>query len=68
LDFVRPGNGGRVEAPSARPLLPAPLDNLMSLEFLLENFDVVLKTWAIFIPLLVMLLWIAWKMRGIFKA
>jgi hypothetical protein len=44
------------------------MDNLMSLEFLLENFDVVLKTWAIFIPLLVTLLWIAWKMRGIFKA
>jgi len=44
------------------------MDNLMSLEFLLENFDVVLKTWTIFIPLLVMLLWIAWKMRGIFKA
>jgi hypothetical protein len=48
--------------------LPAPMDNLMSLEFLLENFDVVLKTWAIFIPLLVTLVWIAWKMRGIFKA
>jgi len=44
------------------------MDNLMSLEFLLENFDVVLKTWVIFIPLLVVLLWIAWKMRGIFKA
>ena len=40
----------------------------MSLEFLLENFDVVLKTWAIFIPVLVVLLWAAWKMRGIFKA
>jgi hypothetical protein len=44
------------------------MDNLMSLEFLLENFDVVLKTWVIFIPLLAVLLWMAWKMRGIFKA
>jgi hypothetical protein len=32
-----------------------------------ENFDAVLKTWAIFIPVLVVLLWAAWKMRGIFK-
>ena len=44
------------------------MDNLMGLEFLLENFDAVLKAWAIFIPVLVVLLWAAWKMRGIFKA
>jgi hypothetical protein len=43
------------------------MENLMSLEFLLENFDAVLKAWVIFIPVLVVLLWAAWKMRGIFK-
>ena len=29
------------------------MENLMSLEFLLEKFDAVLKAWVIFIPVLV---------------
>ena len=44
------------------------MDNLISLEFLSQQSDVVLKAWAIVIPLLVLLLWVAWKMRGIFRA
>jgi len=44
------------------------MDSMISLEFLSEQTDVVLKAWAIFIPLLVLLLWVAWKIRGIFRA
>ena len=44
------------------------MDNLISLEFLSQQSDTVLKAWAIVIPLLVLLLWVAWKMRGIFRA
>jgi hypothetical protein len=38
------------------------MDNLISLEFLSQQSDAVLKAWAIVIPLLVVLLWVAWKM------
>jgi hypothetical protein len=44
------------------------MDNMISVEFLLQQLDAILKTWAILIPLLVLLLWGAWKMRGIFRA
>ena len=44
------------------------MDNLISLEFLTEQADAVLKAWAIFIPSVVLLLWVAWKIRGIFRA
>jgi hypothetical protein len=44
------------------------MDNLISLEFLSQQFDAALRAWEIFIPLLVLLLWAAWKMRGIFRA
>jgi hypothetical protein len=44
------------------------MDNLISIEFLSEQGDVVLRAWAIVIPLMVLLLWVAWKMRGIFRA
>jgi hypothetical protein len=42
--------------------------SLINLEFLLEPADAVLKAWAILIPSLVLLLWVAWKIRGIFRA
>jgi hypothetical protein len=44
------------------------MDNLINLEFVSEQVDAVLKAWAIFIPSVVLLLWVAWKIRGIFKA
>jgi branched-subunit amino acid ABC-type transport system permease component len=44
------------------------MEGLISLEFLSEQVDAVLKAWAIVIPLVVLLLWVAWKSRGIFKA
>jgi hypothetical protein len=44
------------------------MDSLIGLEFLWEQVYVVLKAWAIVIPLLLMLVWAAWKMRGIFRA
>jgi hypothetical protein len=44
------------------------MDSLISLEFLSEQIPAVLKAWAIVIPFLVLLLWVAWKMRGIFRA
>jgi hypothetical protein len=43
------------------------MDSLISLEFLSEQFVVVLKAWAFVIPML-LLVWVAWKMKGIFKA
>jgi hypothetical protein len=49
-------------------LIGRDMDNLISLEFLSEQIPAVLKAWAIVIPLLVLLLWVAWKMRGIFRA
>ena len=47
--------------------LGAAMDNLTSLEFLSQQFDLVLKTWAIIIPIFLLLIWVAWKMKGIFK-
>jgi|RhiMetdeSRZDD1v2_1073273.scaffolds.fasta_scaffold431391_1 hypothetical protein len=44
------------------------MDNLINLEFFSEQVAAILKIWAIFIPLLLVLLWFAWKMRGIFRA
>ena len=44
------------------------MDNLISLEFFTEQLGAVFKAWAIVIPLLILLLWAAYKMRGIFKA
>ena len=40
---------------------------MISLEFLSEQLDAILKAWAIVIPLLGMLLWVAWKLRNVFK-
>jgi len=44
------------------------MDNMISLEFLSEQIGVVLKAWAFVIPMFLLLVWVAWKMKGIFKA
>jgi len=43
------------------------MDSLISLEFLSEQAGAVLKAWAIVIPLLILLLLVAWKSRGIWR-
>jgi hypothetical protein len=43
------------------------MEGLISLEFLWEQVGAVLKAWAIFIPLVVLLLWVAWKSRGVWR-
>ena len=44
------------------------MEGLINLEFLSDQVDAVLKAWAIVIPFVVLLLWVAWKIRGIFRA
>jgi hypothetical protein len=44
------------------------MESMISLEFLSQQYDVVLKAWAIVIPVFLVLVWVAWKMKGIFKA
>jgi hypothetical protein len=44
------------------------MDSLISLLELSEPADAALKAWAILIPSLILLLWVAWKIRGIFSA
>ena len=44
------------------------MENMISLEFLSEQADAVLKAWAIVIPMFLLLVWVAWKLKGIFKA
>jgi uncharacterized membrane protein (DUF106 family) len=44
------------------------MESMISLEFFSQQFDVVLKAWAIVIPVFLVLVWVAWKMKGIFKA
>ena len=44
------------------------MEGLISLEFLSQQVDAVLKAWAIVLPLVVLLLWVAWKIRGVFRA